>query len=181
MGNKTKRQLNNAARCKAYYHKNKEKLKQKRKKNRKHLLEIRRLHYAKNREKHLAWSKATRERHKEEYKLRQREYARKNRAKIRAYRKQYLIDNYDKVSSDVNKRRAMKKQATGSHTLEEWSELRDKTKGICPCCKKKVGLKKLTRDHITPLVRGGTDDIDNIQPLCRSCNCSKHTETIKYI
>jgi HNH endonuclease len=31
----------------------------------------------------------------------------------------------------------------------------------------------LSIDHITPLIRGGTNDLDNLQLLCRSCNSSK--------
>lgn len=31
----------------------------------------------------------------------------------------------------------------------------------------------LTIDHIHPKSRGGTDAVDNLQTLCRSCNCRK--------
>lgn len=31
----------------------------------------------------------------------------------------------------------------------------------------------LTIDHIIPLARGGTDDIENLQTLCRPCNAAK--------
>ncbi|SDA57389.1 HNH endonuclease [Methanobrevibacter millerae] len=32
-------------------------------------------------------------------------------------------------------------------------------------------------DHIVPVARGGTNDIDNLQTLCRECNRMKHTDT----
>lgn len=38
---------------------------------------------------------------------------------------------------------------------------------ICDC------QDDLTIDHIVPLSRGGTDDLDNLRLLCRSCNSSK--------
>lgn len=35
-------------------------------------------------------------------------------------------------------------------------------------------------DHIVALVNGGSDDISNIQPLCRNCNADKGAQTIDY-
>lgn len=33
--------------------------------------------------------------------------------------------------------------------------------------------ERLEADHITPLALGGTNDMDNLQTLCRPCNASK--------
>lgn len=59
----------------------------------------------------------------------------------------------------------------GTHTKEEWEKLRAQFKGICPLCNKK---KKLTKDHIVAISNGGNDKIENIVPLCKSCNSRKH-------
>jgi 5-methylcytosine-specific restriction endonuclease McrA len=65
----------------------------------------------------------------------------------------------------------------GRHTDQEWLDLCVEYGHKCPSCGKS---KPLTKDHIVPIAKGGTDSIDNIQPLCRSCNSIKGTKTIKY-
>ncbi|KKL73353.1 hypothetical protein LCGC14_2075770 [marine sediment metagenome] len=78
------------------------------------------------------------------------------------------------------RRTARKHNAKGTHTSEEWEVLKRKYNYMCLCCKQQAPFITLSEDHIIPLSRGGSDYIDNIQPLCRSCNSRKNTKTINF-
>lgn len=49
--------------------------------------------------------------------------------------------------------------------------------GIGVRCEACGGIEDLTRDHIKPIARGGTNHHDNLRTLCRSCNSSKGRTT----
>lgn len=68
----------------------------------------------------------------------------------------------------------------GHHTVKEWAELKEEYFYTCPSCLLAEPDIKLTQDHIIPLISGGSDWIDNIQPLCGLCNSKKMRKTIKY-
>ena len=72
---------------------------------------------------------------------------------------------------------ARKKSNGGNITTQEWRELCAKYGNKCLSC----GLvTKLELDHVIPLALGGTNTIDNAQPLCRSCNARKGARYIDY-
>jgi len=75
-----------------------------------------------------------------------------------------------------------KRNAEGYHTYGEWELLKKQYGYRCanPECKKIEPEIKLTQDHIIPLSKGGTNYIENIQPLCGYCNSKKNATTIKY-
>jgi len=86
------------------------------------------------------------------------------------YHSDYCKRNPKRISHLKARRYAREKGAVGSHTLEEWNDLKIEFNNKCAFCREE---KKLTKDHIIPLSENGTDYIDNIQPLCRNCNSKK--------
>lgn len=65
----------------------------------------------------------------------------------------------------------------GDFSAQEWIALCEKHNNRCLCCGEK---KPLEIDHILPVSKGGANTIDNLQPLCVSCNRSKGTKHIDY-
>lgn len=56
-----------------------------------------------------------------------------------------------------------------THTKAEWEELRDYFEGCCICGE----TENICKDHIKPIYQGGSDGVENLQPLCARCNSSK--------
>lgn len=98
----------------------------------------------------------------------------------------------------ISKRRFYYKQlshkrrsAGGKHTLKQWQELKVEYNYTCPKCKRTEPEIKLTEDHIIPIskwknwkesnprIKYECNDIQNIQPLCKSCNAKKHSKIEK--
>lgn len=75
-------------------------------------------------------------------------------------------------------RHIRKMKAEGSHTFGEWEILKKQYGFTCPACGEKEPKIVLTQDHIIPLIKGGSDYIENIQPLCRLCNSKKSYKLI---
>jgi len=69
------------------------------------------------------------------------------------------------------RRRARKRGADGTHTAAEWQARLEEYDYRCVYCGRRGG--RLTRDHVVPLSRGGSDYIANIVPACRKCNSEK--------
>jgi 5-methylcytosine-specific restriction endonuclease McrA len=99
------------------------------------------------------------------------------REKDRVRARKYLQEHRDVCYAAGSRRKARKLGGGGSHSSESWRQLRELFGNVCVCCGKE---KKLTRDHVIPLSRGGSDSITNIQPLCMDCNKSKFTGNKDY-
>jgi len=116
----------------------------------------------------------------------------KNKVKRLAANKLWKIKNREKSNYLKLEYKRRKRGATGKHTLKEWQELKKEYNYICLRCKKYEPEITLTEDHIVPISKWKKwikkhpntiykcDDIENIQPLCKSCNSIKHTKIKNY-
>ncbi len=135
----------------------------------------------------------------ERYKERSKIYRAKNKDKMKRYRennkegisksrREYYINNQDKIKEynngsgrlfrkwNTQKRLSKLKKVIHIFTKQEWEQKLRESSGICPDCNLYIGIDKLTLDHIHPLSKaeeGRIYTIDDIQPLCLSCNQSK--------
>lgn len=55
-------------------------------------------------------------------------------------------------------------------TQEEREKIKKKCQGKCACCGCNLSRDNYTVDHVIPIARGGTNDFDNLLPLCKKCN-----------
>ena len=84
------------------------------------------------------------------------------------------------IHNESNKKRKEAAKAGGNFTAQEWADLVSSCGYQCLCCGKKEPDVSMTVDHIVPLSKGGSNTIDNLQPLCGTCNSKKGTSTIRY-
>jgi 5-methylcytosine-specific restriction endonuclease McrA len=120
-------------------------------------------------------------------------YASQHVAEKRAHRREYDVQRCavdaeyrahlrQKYCEYAKRRRARVSGAEGSHAYAQFMSLVEACNWICPKCG--IGMvpphspsmyNEVTEDHIVPLSKGGSDAIENIQPLCKHCNCVKST------
>jgi len=107
----------------------------------------------------------------------QKDYYIKNKEYIQERHKKWETENSEKRAVITSRRRSLQASAEGSFSDLEWLDLCKKYGNKCLCCGE---VKKLTVDHVIPLILGGANSIENIQPLCKSCNSKKGGKEIDY-
>jgi 5-methylcytosine-specific restriction endonuclease McrA len=123
-------------------------------------------------------------------------WAENNSEYRKEYEKKYREDNKDILNAKrrsnyannpeyktyvlryVHKRRTRINNAEGSFTPEEWLRLLECFGNRCLV----LGCDNtdITVDHVIPISKGGSNTIDNLQPLCRHHNAVKHDKIIDY-
>lgn len=131
-----------------------------------------------------ATDKAWRERNIEKSRERGREFGRKSYKKYysemmadpkRKARRRETARKTEKLKN--GRRRAM---GFGSHSWDEWVSVVAMAGNKCLKCGIIGTPESLSIDHVIPVIKGGSNFITNIQPLCFSCNSSKGAKFIDY-
>lgn len=130
-----------------------------------------------NKERICSYRKKYKQENRTEIRRKGREYAKEHRKEKREYDKIYSKENKDKKNAQWHRRRARIKNSNGNISDNEWIELLRKYDSTCLCCGSK---KDICMDHVIPLAKNGEHNINNIQPLCRSCNSKKGAKVIDY-
>jgi 5-methylcytosine-specific restriction endonuclease McrA len=131
-------------------------------------------------EEHRTHNKAWREAHLEELRTRNRAWREAHLEELKAHHRAHYRMYPEQYKAYCRTRRARKLAAPGYFCAQEWHDLKAQYNYTCLCCGHKEPEINLSVDHVVPLSRGGSNWIENIQPLCLSCNCSKGTKTIDY-
>ena len=137
-----------------------------------------------NHERYVANRDLKRQREQQRYaknpaptRARARAWARANPQRINERNRAWRIAHPDLARAHTQATKARRRSAEGSFTAAEWRAMCDRYGNVCLAC---GASGKLSADHIVPLSRGGSNTIENIQPLCLACNLRKATQIIDY-
>lgn len=87
----------------------------------------------------------------------------------------YALKNYTHLTyepRELTREEALRRELKPRHK----KEILERDKYRCTNC---GSHKNLCIDHKTPISRGGDNSQDNLQTLCRKCNCSKGNKTMQ--
>jgi hypothetical protein len=79
---------------------------------------------------------------------------------------------------EKRKRRLVEARSKSSHTASQWANLCSELEYKCARCLSSEGIQK---DHIIPIYMGGSDGIENLQPLCIRCNAAKGSDSFNWV
>jgi len=155
--------------------------------------ERKRIAYSNNPNTQKERTRKYKEEHPEEYKLSkkkwrdnnherqieaQKKYRKEHPEMMQASRLKWAVKNPDYPQRRQVRRNERIKSNGGEIDVQDWINLCSHYGNKCLCC----GAEniEITLDHVIPLSCGGTNTIDNVQPLCRVCNSRKGVKSTDY-
>ena len=102
-----------------------------------------------------------------------KQWRKNNPVLVAEWRRRYKASHPEIIRQNRKNTKARRKGAVGKHSNKQWEHLKAIYNWTCPMCWKKEPEIHLTEDHKIPLSKDGTNYLDNIQPLCHSCNSKK--------
>lgn len=102
------------------------------------------------------------------------EWRENNKDHIKRYEYQYRNKNRRRILAWNAQRRARKRSAKGSYSIDDVQFLHNIQKGCCAYCGQRLGAN-FHVDHFIPLIKGGINQLGNLVLTCPHCNLSKGT------
>ena len=114
------------------------------------------------------------ERNKAERTAKSVEWGRNNKEKRKEYKDKWRAKNKEQTNFLTRQYHYRRKNAIGSVSYDDTLWL----KSLFVRCAYCFTGNGETLDHIFPLIRGGTNNLENLVMACRSCNSSKGGKTV---
>lgn len=130
-----------------------------------------------NRERIRITTREQRRLNPEPFRERQRRYEQRHPDRIREHSRQMRRKHPEIFRAGWRRRMARLRANGGNYTQGEWRALCEQYGNVCLAC---GAAGPLTADHVVPVSKGGSNDISNIQCLCKPCNSRKGDRIIDY-
>ena|SRR3990167_1397537 len=100
-------------------------------------------------------------------------------AKMRIANKSWRENNKEKWAI-LNRANRHRRRTLGRINVRGWMEKLLKLGNKCLSCGVSGERTQITIDHKNPIIKGGGNELDNLQPLCMACNHTKFTKFIDF-
>lgn len=139
-------------------------------KNKQHFKEKGSIYYQKNKDKLAECSRIYNEKNRQKIKKYNHERYIKDKKRIKLVVLKYRRENRDRFNVLQQIRRTSKRESIYNLKSDDWIKCKHYFNNKCAYCGKE---EKLTQDHFVAFNNGGEYSINNIVPICLSCNSGK--------
>lgn len=142
-------------------------------KNRQRVTSRNKSYYEKNKARILAQMRQYRAKNRDRIRAKVNAYAEEHREEKREYDRLNRVNNPEKFREKDLATHRRRKNAAGKYRIWQWDAISRyyAPESVCLCC---GSIKKMTMDHVIPLIAGGENCAFNLQPICLKCNFRKN-------